>query len=76
MATITFRTDSVVEEALRELMADGIDRSTAIREAILTARKARWQAQVRAEAERLARDPIDLAEVRAIQEDLEALRAW
>lgn len=76
MATITFRTDSVIEQALAELMANGSDRSTAIRDAILTARKEMRRAQLRAECEAIRNDPDDLAEVRAIQQEMETLRAW
>ncbi|MGL5817709.1 MAG: hypothetical protein ACRCYR_09120 [Phycicoccus sp.] len=75
MATITFRTDPAVDEALDELV-DGGDRSRAIREAILVAHRVRRAARLRAEAEDLAADEADVAEARAVLADMESLRAW
>jgi len=74
--TITVRTDEQVEEALRELTSDGFTRSEAVRRAILLAGQERRRKQLVAEARALAEDPDDLAEMRAIQADLEPLRAW
>lgn len=76
MKTITVRTDEQVEEALRELTSDGFTRSEAVRRAILLAGQERRRKQLVAEARALAEDPDDLAEMRAIQADLEPLRAW
>lgn len=76
MATITFRTDTEVDAALAALAAGGGDRSTVIREAILTAWRARQAAGLRAEAEALAADEGDLREARAVLQELESLRAW
>lgn len=76
MATITVRTDSEVERALEALMADGRSRSAVIREAIIDAYHHRVAGQLRIEAEALAHDPDDRAEMRAVQADLESLRAW
>ncbi|MBO0682433.1 MAG: ribbon-helix-helix protein, CopG family [Candidatus Dormibacteraeota bacterium] len=76
MATITFRVDDEVERALSELTEDGTSRSAAIREALLSASRERRIRIQRAEAERLANDPRDRAEMRAIQEEMESLRAW
>ncbi|MGL5929498.1 MAG: hypothetical protein ACRCY8_11230 [Dermatophilaceae bacterium] len=75
MATITFRTDPAVDEALDELVEGG-DRSRAIREAILVAYRVRRAARLRAEAEDLAADEADVAEARAVLADMESLRAW
>lgn len=75
MATITFRTDEAVDEALASL-GSGRDRSQVIRDAILTAARVRAAERLRAEAEALARDEDDRAEARAVLEDMESLRAW
>jgi hypothetical protein len=76
MDAITFRPDAEAERALKELTADGTSRSAAIRTALLTAYRQRRIERQRAEAERLANDPDDRAEMRAIQEEMESLRAW
>lgn len=76
MSVITVRTDDEVEAALAALTADGSSRSQAVRAAVLDAARARIRAQVEAEARALAEDPDDLAEARAVQVDLEPLRAW
>jgi hypothetical protein len=47
-----------------------------IRDAILAAWRARRDEQVRAEAQAIANDPDDVAEVRAVLSDMESLRAW
>ncbi|MGL4744489.1 MAG: hypothetical protein ACRCXL_08895 [Dermatophilaceae bacterium] len=75
MSTITFRTDSTVDDALAELAGDG-DRSRAIREAILVAHRVRRAERLRAEALELAADEADVAESRAVLADMESLRAW
>ena len=76
MRTITFRTDPAVEAALAQLVAAGEDRSSAIREAILTAWRVQRESRLRSEAEALAADEDDLAESRATLADMETLRAW
>jgi Arc/MetJ-type ribon-helix-helix transcriptional regulator len=76
MATITLRIDSEVEELLAELMADGSDRSTVIREAVRLAWRERRRQQLLAESDSIASDDQDVAEVRAAQRDMEGLRAW
>jgi hypothetical protein len=76
MTTITVRTDAEVEAALEALTADGTSRSQAVRLALLEAARARIRAEIAAEARALAADPDDLAEAKAIQADLEPLRAW
>ena len=76
MATITFRTDLEVDEALRALTADRGDRSQAIRDAILTTWRLRQAELLREEAEAIAGDPEDRAEARAVLSDMESLRAW
>jgi len=76
MSAITVRTDNEVEAALSALTADGSSRSQAVRAAVLEAARARIREQLQAEARALAEDPDDLAEARAVQADLEPLRAW
>lgn len=76
MATITFRTDAEVDAALQELVGPGIDRSRAIREAIIEAARREEARRLRVEAERIASDPEDRAEARAVLNDMESLRAW
>lgn len=76
MSTITVRTDAEIEAALSALTADGSTRSQAVRTALLDAARARIRRQVEEESRALACDPDDLAEARAVQADMEALRAW
>jgi predicted transcriptional regulator len=76
MATITFRADDEVVKALAGLAEARQDRSQVIREAILSAWRSRQAERLRAEAARLADDPEDRAEARAVLADMESLRAW
>src|SRR5215468_5716941 len=76
MTTLTVRTDSEVDRALAALTADGTSTSDAVRSAILAAYRERYYAQLRAAAEEAAHDPDDLAEVRAIREEMDTPRAW
>lgn len=76
MANITFRSDPETDRALAELTADGSERSDAIRRALAAQAKRHRQERMRAEAERLAADPEDLAEMRRVREDMESGRAW
>lgn len=76
MATLTIRIDEDVQKALDALTSDGRSRSEAARAAILDAERAQRRARLRAEAEALMNDPEDLAEVRAIQQEMDAVRAW
>lgn len=77
MATISFRTDPEVDEAL-ELLTDGQPRrrSRAIRDALLQVYHQRQAEQLRDESATLAADPTDAAEARAVLADMEPLRAW
>lgn len=76
MTTLTVRTDAEVDRALAALTADGTSTSDAVRSAILAAYRERYNNLLRAAAEEAAHDSDDLAEVRAIREELDALRAW
>lgn len=76
VTTITIRTDEETDRALAELTRDNRSRSDVIREAILLAYREERAARLRAEAEEAASDPDDLAEVRAIREEMDAISAW
>jgi hypothetical protein len=76
VGTITFRSDEASDAALRELTADGVDRSEAIRQALTEAAARRRADRLRAQAEALANDPDDVAEMRRVQAEMAALRAW
>lgn len=76
MANITFRSDEPTDRALAELTSDGSERSEAIRQAVLAAARHHRQERLRAESLKLAADPEYLAEVAAVQADMEELRAW
>lgn len=74
MSHVTLRTDPELDRMLGVLVLSegGISRSELIRRALL----AFYHDRIRAEAAAVAADPDDLAEARAIQADLEPLRAW
>lgn len=77
MSPITFRPGPEVERALDELVAElGQDRSEAIRHAILETWRTHRAERLRAEAAALASDPADVAEMRAVRDEMDALRAW
>lgn len=77
VGVITFRTNPEVDKALDELAAEHHeDRSAAIRRAVLESWRAHREQRLRAQAEALANDPDDRAEVRAVRADLDAFRAW
>lgn len=70
MATVTFRTDAAVDDALRELTSGGLDRSTVIRDAILAAWRRQQDEALREESLRIANDPEDRAEIQAIMAEM------
>lgn len=76
MATITFRTDREVDQAIRELTADGTSASDVLRAAVLHAWREQRRAQLRADAEASMSDPDDIAEMRRLREEMDSLRAW
>ena len=78
MAVKTFRTDPATEDALQFLSSElGEDSFTSIvRYSLLETARNMRNAVIRAEAEACRNDPDDVAEMRAIMEDMEALRAW
>ncbi|WP_285664548.1 hypothetical protein [Actinorhabdospora filicis] len=68
MGQINMLTDPELEAALDALMVDGRTREEAVRDAVLRAHRAMMIVeQARADAERLASDPDDAAEMLAIQ---------
>lgn len=73
---VTVRLDDTALAALRLLMRhDGLTRSEAIREALVEAARGRRAAALADEAARLANDEHDLAEMAAVAELMEDLRA-
>jgi Arc/MetJ-type ribon-helix-helix transcriptional regulator len=76
VGSITFRSDEASDAALRVLTEDGSDRSEVIRRALTEAAARRRAERLRAQAEALANDPDDLAEMRRVQAEMAALRAW
>lgn len=75
-ATVTFRPDEEARRALEELTADGTPVSQAVRDALVEAAARRVRSALREEAEALAHDPQDVAEMGNILSDMEYLRAW
>jgi hypothetical protein len=73
---ISFRPDDESAEALSVLQRDsGLDQSGAIRLALIEAAHRRRRASLAAEAEALAADPADRAEVAEIRALMDSLRA-
>ncbi|WP_300008539.1 hypothetical protein [Pseudonocardia sp.] len=73
---MTIRTDPETDSALAELTRDGRSKSDVIREAVLLAYRHRESTRLRAEAEAAAADPADVAEIRAIREEMDGDGAW
>ena len=73
--TISFRADEQTMAELRQLAGDG-NLSDAIRALIHAQYAARLYAQAARDAERLRNDPADLAEIRALNEELDEISAW
>lgn len=76
MSTLTIRTDPDIERALTALTADGRSKSEAVRAAILESERAQRRAQMRAEAEALRDDPVDVAASRKLTAEMGQLSAW
>jgi hypothetical protein len=72
--TISFRADEQTMTELRQLAGDG-NLSDAIRELIHTQYAARLYAQAARDAERLRNHPGDLAEIKAVNEELDEISA-
>ena len=73
--TISFRADEQTMAELRQL-AGGGNLSDAIRELIHAQYAARLYAQAARDAERLRNHPADLAEIKAVNEELDEISAW
>lgn len=73
---ISVRLDDEAEQALRTLEASGLTRSEAIRAALVdSARRLRRRAELAAEVAELEADDEDRAEMTAVAELMESLRA-
>jgi antitoxin component of RelBE/YafQ-DinJ toxin-antitoxin module len=73
---ISFRLDDESAEALSVLQREsGLDQSGAVRLALIEAAQRRRRASLAAEAEALAADPADRAEVAEIRALMDSLRA-
>jgi hypothetical protein len=73
---ITFRPTAEDTENLAILTADGTSPTHAIRHALELAAHSKRQEDLRADAARLAANPEYQAEIRAVREELDELRAW
>jgi hypothetical protein len=73
---ITFRPTAEDTENLAILTADGTSPVRAIRHALEIAAHNKRQEDLRADAVRLAANPEYQAEIRAVREELDELRAW
>jgi hypothetical protein len=73
--TISFRADEQTMSELREIAGDG-NLSDAIRDLIHAQYTARLYAQAARDAGRLRNDPADLAEVKAVNAELDEISAW
>lgn len=76
MTMVTFRSDDALDDVLTRLARPGESRSDTIRRAIRDADTLARRDRMRREAEDLVEDDAEVAEARAVQADLEALRAW
>jgi Arc/MetJ-type ribon-helix-helix transcriptional regulator len=70
---VSLRLDDEAAGALELLMGGGKSRSEAVRDALIEAAVRQRSADLRAEAERLAADPADRAEAKAVLEFMESL---
>ena len=70
------RLDTPSEQALASLMREGRNESEAVRTALVEAgRRRRRRSMLADEVRRLAEDPVDTAERRAVMDDMEAASA-
>jgi hypothetical protein len=77
MRQIATRIDPAAEQALSELMAaTGKTQSQVIREALVSARRAHLEDQLRAEAERCRDDPADRSNSETVLTEMRDRRAW
>jgi Arc/MetJ-type ribon-helix-helix transcriptional regulator len=71
---ISLRLDAEARRALETLMSSGRTRSEAIRQALIDAAARRRRAELAAEAEAIAADPDDRAEIEEVAALMESLR--
>ncbi len=71
---VSLRLDDETARALDLLMKSGKSRSEAVREALIEAAARQRSVDLRAEAERLAADPTDRAEAKAVLDFMESFR--
>ena len=76
MANISFRSDAETDRALAVLTAEGSDKSEAIRQALINEARRHRRERMRTQSEALAKDPADVAEMRTIMAEMDAVRAW
>lgn len=75
-SAISVRLDDEAEQALRILEAAGLSRSEAIRDALVqAAQRLRRSSKLAAEVAALDADPDDVAEMQAVSELMESMRA-
>ena len=70
---ISVRLDDESQRALRRLMERGLSQSEAIRRALIATASSAWLEQARMDAERLANDPSDRAEIAAVRAFMDEL---
>jgi Arc/MetJ-type ribon-helix-helix transcriptional regulator len=74
--TVRARLDEASEQALETLLREGRNESEAVRTALVEAgRRRRQRSALTEEVRRLADDPADTAERRAVMADMEAISA-
>ncbi len=76
MTTFSIRRDAELDQALLELMSDGRSQTAAVRSAVLEAARQRRLERQRSQAAECAADAKDLAEARAVMEEMESLSVW
>lgn len=77
MPQIVVRSDPETERALARLVElTGRRRSDAVREAIRLAEREAVLTRLEQQSEIIRNDPDDLAEIRAIREEMDSLSAW
>lgn len=73
---VSIRTDAEVEAALAELGDTYGNRTATLKAALLKLAEHKREHELRLEAERIANDPLDRAEIEAVWADMEPHRAW
>ncbi|MBG6139843.1 hypothetical protein [Longispora fulva] len=76
MSTFSIRRDAELDQALAELMSDGLNQTAAVRAAVLAAAQQHRRERQRRQAEQVAADEADRAESRAVLAEMESLGDW